>query len=305
MAWLGRMGITAAALAAASPAAGQEANLDAEMARANPATRHYCRERTEDARQIAFGTDDAIAAYEQYLAKIPTMDREELAIEIRRFERLRAMSKEGTTSLIENSERTTWARLDLLRKRLSYMDAGTSWDPGNSDLARIIAELRKDKPAAAAKYRDQMTACLESRNRDPDSQWYSPEEYERRAVAVMPDPAIDWSGTWWDKNNRYEIFGGDGRLTVSYRSRRADLNQSASLQCTLVGIRAECNGNGSYEDSDKSIAYQEHWLVTLEGNTISGSWSLPKATASWKVNAGYTPALHTGASGNFSISKTP
>jgi hypothetical protein len=127
-------------------------------------------------------------------------------------------------------------------------------------------------------------------------------------VAAPPSPPVAvstaaWAGTWENGDFRYQISAFPGALNISYQSIRPGLNQFGSHSCIVTGSRAECRGNGTYDDADKRISYADRWSLTLSGDTVSGTWSLDSATPSWKVAATYTSALHTGASGSFSFSR--
>lgn len=129
-----------------------------------------------------------------------------------------------------------------------------------------------------------------------------PVEEPRPVTPIIPGPT--WAGTWESNTSRFQISGGAGGLSVSYNGLRG-LNQSGSATCTVSGGTATCRGSGNYQDSDKSIAYSETWTITIAGDTIRGTWKIPLATPNWNIPEGsrYTPVLHTGNGGSFSMNR--
>lgn len=112
--------------------------------------------------------------------------------------------------------------------------------------------------------------------------------------------AASWIGTFEGGGFRYQVTGSGNTLTISYTSSR--VTQSGSHRCTVSGNKATCRGAGTYSDKDKTIPYNDSWQLSLNGDTISGTWRIEQSNVSWRV-APYPSGLDAGTGGSMSMQR--
>ncbi len=243
---------------------------------------------------------------ENYAQGVPFWGREELEVEKVRLTRTLGLMR-GRASSEDPAQPNTYADVSarlgfveqVLDAQLEGRAVATNYNSYNgfvmaADLARAKAEDRIEQSIADCA-REAMTGPTTTTVTElPD---LTPDE------AAGERAQLSWAGTYVGGKARYTISGTSTNLTVSYQGFDG-LKQSGSATCTVSGDDASCRGAGNYEDEDKSIAYTETWELTRQGDTISGRWKLPSATPNWRPGvATYTPVLHTGNSGSFSMTR--
>ena len=120
--------------------------------------------------------------------------------------------------------------------------------------------------------------------------------YLASSSGSTPDAGSRWAGTYANNTSVLRVSGGQESLTATEQWKTSDrFGSNQWSNCHVSGNVAKCQWTGIYQgDPDKTANRHGTLEVTLNGDTLSGSYYEDEPSFSWKVSP-YPSAMHKGA----------
>jgi beta-lactam-binding protein with PASTA domain len=119
------------------------------------------------------------------------------------------------------------------------------------------------------------------------------------ASTPQPPPGAEWSGTYVEPNSTIVLSGSAAGLSASFTYEVGAAKGSGSWTgCQVEGNTAKCNWTAAHEDETKSGTRSGTVQVTLDGNSITGSYTENEPVFSYKPGysaASVVSSMHQGA----------
>jgi len=129
-------------------------------------------------------------------------------------------------------------------------------------------------------------------------------------IYISKDGDADWSGTYesgtpWGKQVLVVSGSGTGfTATTSHIKNNGFTDKGQISGCRAEGDKLQCNWTEQFEDNDKKISRRGTVVITMSGNTLSGSAVEDEPGFSWKNGiTPYSSAIRKGAVWTWAVTK--